>query len=400
MRKYTMKMQRVSFMETLANDKILNAYPNGVVLPWDQIAAGKKAFKKKWDYLPFRVFFNFIVPFIIFITDVYLPIKYTLSLFFRKKQKLATKRMFVGHDRRLYTISKKNSLIKSDDVWLRFLSDTYVLPSNIKVVGILDFVTIGEVYKSAIQAFLIHLRTVFTMGYNYYFLSYKAYEWCLTDYALRHVPNDVELIFSYICDRFAIMIDKLPHIQKTLIQHGTMHFSNKTVNIPYYEFHPERGFYIWKGLYKSSPSTVYCYTEIDEWALSNSVIANKPRFILMGYGFKPSFKAVKKSVLIVSNYYIFADREEKIISLLQQLDIEIYLKNHPSHANSLYDEMRSKYRFTFIGGLDTKLPAVDMLISYDSTLAYEYASIGTKVLYYGHFDIENVAEIVSEQLGL
>lgn len=114
----------------------------------------------------------------------------------------------------------------------------------------------------------------------------------------------------------------------------------------------------------------------------------------------PCLKSEKKSVLIVSNYYIFARREEYIIKQLQDLDIEIYLKNHPSHSNSLYNDMKSKYRFNFISGLDTSLPAVDMLISYDSTLAYEYASIGIKVLYYGHFDLDNIKNIVSEKLSL
>jgi hypothetical protein len=265
---------------------------------------------------------------------------------------------------------------------------------------VLDFVSPVDVIKSFFQAWLIHIRTIITVGYNMYFLSYKAFEWSLTDYALRNIPNDVELFHSYICDRNAILIDKLPHQKKTLIQHGTMHFGNKTVDIPYYKFMEEEGFYIWTGLYKSSPTTVYCFTKTDEWALTNSVIANKPSFIYMGYGFKPSYKPTKKSILIVSNYYIFAEREEQILSRLQDLDITLYIKNHPSHSDDLYDEMQSKYRFNFIKGLETKLPEVDMLISYDSTLAYEYASIGTKVLYYGHFEINEIREIVSKYLDL
>lgn len=395
-----MKLQRDSFMETLSNDTILNSYPNGVILSWDQIAAGKKAFKKSWDSLPIRVIFNLFLPVVMFVMDLYLPIKYTLCSLLRNRKQLNADRVFLGHDRRLYTISKRIGLIKPDDIWLRFLSDTYDLPQTTRIVDVLDYVTVREIIKSSIQSFLIHIRTIFTIGYNHYFLSYKSFEWCMEDYAMRHIPIDTELVYSYICDRYAILIDKLPHKQKTLIQHGPMHFGNKTVDIPFYEFHPERGFYIWKGLYKSSPSIVYCFTETDKWALSNSVLANKPQFVFMGYGFKPSFRPSKKSVLIVSNYYIFADKEERIISQLQNLDIEIYLKNHPSHSDSLYDEMQSKYRFSFIRGLDTELPAVDILISYDSTLAYEYASIGTKVLYYGHFDIDHIGIIVSNILGL
>ena len=395
-----MKMQRESFMETLRNDRVLNAYPKGVNVSWDQIAAGKKAFKKNWEKLAVRVVVNLLLPFIMLLMDIYMPIKFLWQHFTSKKQPIPSKRMFVGHDRRLYTISDKNKLIKKDDIWLRLLCDTYSIPDDKIVVNIIDYVTPLEIIKSGIQAFFLHIQTIQCLGYNMYFLSYKAFEWCITDYALRHVPGNVELIYSYICDRFAIMIDKLPHREKTLIQHGTMHFGNVTVDAGHHIFHPERGFYIWKDLYKSKPSTIYCYTETDEWALSNSVIANTPKYIYMGYGFEPAFKPKKKSVLIVSNYYIFAEKEESIIKQLQNLDIEIYLKNHPSHANSLYDEMRSKYKFNFIGGLETKLPAVDLLISYDSTLACESASIGSKVLYYGHFDENNVRNIVSEKLCL
>lgn len=397
---YTMKMQRDSFIETLSNDMILNAYPNGKIVKWDQIAAGKKAFKKYWNYLIVRIGFNLLLPLIMLCFDIILPIKYLLACFSRRKNKQTFKRMFVGHDRRLYTITERIGLPKNDDMWLRLMSDTYAIPNDKQKADVLDFVTPSEIIKSAIQSVIIHINAMRIFGYNIYFLSYKAFEWCITDYALRNIPENVELVYSYICDRFAIMIDKLPHQQKTLIQHGTMHFGNKTVEIPYLEFHTERGFYIWNSLYKSSPSTVYCYTEIDEWALSNSVIANKSKFIHIGYGFVPAFKPEKKSVLIVSNYYIFARREEYIIKQLQDLDIEIYLKNHPSHSNSLYNDMKSKYRFNFISGLDTSLPAVDMLISYDSTLAYEYASIGIKVLYYGHFDLDNIKNIVSEKLSL
>lgn len=393
-----MKMQRESFMETLRNDRVLNAYPKGVKVSWDQIAAGKKAFKKNWEKLAVRVVVNLILPFIMLLMDIYMPIKFLWQHFTTKKQHIPSKRMFVGHDRRLYTISDKNKLIKKDDIWLRLLCDTYSIPDDKIVVNIIDYVTPLEIIKSGIQAFIIHIQTIQCLGYNMYFLSYKAFEWCITDYALRHVPENVELMYSYICDRFAIMIDKLPHREKTLIQHGTMHFGNNTLEIPYLEWHPEKGFYIWNSLYKSSPSKVYCFTETDKWALANSVIQNEPEYICTGYGFKPAFKPKKKSILIVGNYYIFAKKEEYLLKQLQDLDIEIYLKNHPSHANSLYDEMRHKYRFNFIGGLDTNLPAVDLLISYDSTLAYEYASIGTRVLYYGHFDIDNVHESLANEL--
>ena len=97
---------------------------------------------------------------------------------------------------------------------------------------------------------------------------------------------------------------------------------------------------------------------------------------------------------------MFIKYEGQIIKELQGLDIELYLKNHPAEVNSKYDSLRNQFNFNFIEGKDTRFPDVDLLISYDSTLAYEYASVGAKVLYYGHFDINNIRNIVIDELSL
>lgn len=78
-------MQRDSFIETLSNDMILNAYPNGKIVKWDQIAAGKKAFKKYWNYLIVRIGFNLLLPLIMLCFDIILPIKYLLACFFAER---------------------------------------------------------------------------------------------------------------------------------------------------------------------------------------------------------------------------------------------------------------------------------------------------------------------------
>lgn len=396
---YTFKMQRNAFLTTLQNDIVLKASDERKQY-FEQIGAGRKAFKSWWNKLWFRATFGILLPFIMLTMDFYLPISNGVKLLLHKKKILFTKRLFIGLDQRLFAISKRANIQKEGDVWLRFMYDKYILPEPKSTISVYDLVTFGEIFISSFQAFLIHMETICCFGYDKYFLSYKAYEWCLTDFALRHVPEDVELLHSYICDRNAILIDKLPHNNKSLIQHGTMHFGNLNTNNPYKEFCKDRGFYIWNSLYKSSPLTVYCYTADDEWALSNSVIANHPTFVHIGYGFKPTFKPNKKSILIVANYYLFAKQEDFILSQLQNLDIIVFLKNHPTIDNSLYDEMRKKYHFRFIEGTNTELPNVELLISYDSTLAYEYASIGTKVLYYGRFEIDNIKAIVKSSLNL
>lgn len=396
---YTLKQQRATYLLTIHNDLVLKTQ-DGQAKYFEQIGAGRKAFKQRWDNVLFRAVVNLALPIIMLMLDLYLPVRDAIRLLFHKKNSLDSKRLFIGYSRQLYTISKKACLQKDDDYWFKLEDGDYILPEQKPTVTVFDFIKYGEIAKSAVQAFILHLSAIVKFGYDKYFLSYKAYEWCITDYALRHVPEDVELVYSYICDRNAILIDNLLNKNKNLIQHGTMHFGNTDGRNPYMEFHEERDFYLWKGLYKSSPARVYCYTEIDEWALSNSVIANHPDYVYIGYGFKPAFKPEKKSVLIVANYNFYSRNEEIILQQLQGLDIEIYLKNHPAIANSFYDDMRMKYQFVFIEGVDTKLPEVDLLISYDSTLANEYASIGTKVLYYGRFEIKDIAHIVKTALNL
>lgn len=366
----------------------------------EQIGAGRKAFGHLWNNIMVRGLFNLLLPFIMLLSDFYLPIKDIVNLLFHKKKYLFTNRLFVGHNRQLYHISKRACLQDTNDAWLKLPTDTYKLPENKNSYTIFDFITYGEIFKSAYQSFVIHCMTILKMGYDKYFLSYNGYSWCITDFALRHISVDVELVYSYICDRHAILIDRLNNIKKSMVQHGTMHFGTISNSNPYMEYYKSRGFYIWKSLYKSSPTIVYCYTDDDVWALSNSVIANNPKYVLIGYGFKPSFKPEKKSLLIIANYYFYSKQEEEIIKRLQDLDITIYLKNHPAISNNLYANMRKLYSFSFINGVDTNLPDVDIVVSYDSTLAKEYASIGTKVLYYGQFDLTSIKDIVTMELGL
>lgn len=399
---YSMRKQRDIYMITVQNDMVLKAYPaEKKKVHFDQLGVCPKVFKNLWRNYFFRVVFNIALPFIMLFFDFYFPIKYSIGLIVHKKKcQVVGKRLFLSHDRKLYTISKRANLQCPGDVWYRLPWDYFSLPNDFRICNALDFVSICEVLKSSFQSILLHFRVIFSLGYDKYFLSFKAYEWCLTDFALRHVALDVELVFSCICDRMSILYDNLPHKNKTLIQHGTMHFVGNNGGSKYMTWNNELGFYVWNSLYKSSPSTVYCYTPNDKIALSSSVIANSPNYIYITYGFKPTFKPSKKSILIVGNIVVFERVERGLLEQLQDLDIDLYLKGHPVYSDSLYNEYRKKYRFHYIEGLSSQFPDVDLVISYDSTLAFEYASIGTKVIYFERINIEKIRDIVIQELKL
>lgn len=392
---YSMKNQRKTFLLSMRNDLVLKAQDNHFKY-FDQIGVGRKFFRGLWENTLFRFLFNILLPFGMLVMDIILPSYFFCLWLCHKRKKIAGNRFFLGHRRLLFTISKRANLLSDDDIWIKLLDDTFELPDNLNEVSVFDLIKCSDFFKSLFQSILIHIRTIVELGFDKYLLSIKSYTWVLEDYALRRLPNDSEILFEDICDRNAILFDRLPVKRKIMVQHGSMHFTSNIKNNPYHTFYPNKGFYVWNSLYKSSPDRVYCYTKDDEWALRTSVLANNPEFIYIGYGFKPDIKPSKKSVLIVGHFPLYKEYETEILKALQGLDIEIYLKNHPTLPDSIYNELRSKYSFIFISGPETHYPDVDLLISYNSTLAFEYASIGTKVLYYGQFDESRIREIIME----
>ena len=398
MNNYSLREQRNNFYESLRCDGILK-YQFQHYKHFDQLGAVGKFSLSVWDNIFFRFLFNVGLPFLMFGGNFFFLFRYILKVLSHRK-KFSFKRIFVCKERHLYLIAKRMGLLSKEDVWFFSPFDTFNLPYEAKQVTPADYATIKDVFRSFIQSVIIHISTICHFGYSYYLLSFKAFDWCMMDLALRRIPEDVDLYYCNICDRVAIMIDKLPNRNKMMIQHGTMHFFNNTISSPYLTWQEDKGFWIWNSLYKNSPTKVYCFTKDDEIALKRSVIANAPVFIHIGYDFHPAFKPNNSSILIIGMYTLLADNEEQVIKLLQGVDINIYLKNHPSIADEKYDELRKKYSFIFLEGIGSKLPDVNLVISYDSTLALEYSSIGTKVLYYGHFNINDIKSIVLKEIEL
>lgn len=400
---YNLNAQRNGYMISLRNDIMLKEYPKSDhKTHFDQYAA-KKIFKDRWNSIMFRILFSVSLPFILLFFNIFSPIKYTVKYLGRKRIDVdGIHRIFLNNDSNLYRISKRIAIQKDSDYWFKSFSDNFTLPKEYKVVSIEDLVTIPEILKCSFQAFIIQIQTIAKFGYDKLFLSYNAYNWCLCDFALRHLPLEAELIHCSIYDRMAIMYDLLPNSKKILLQHGGMFMRHKIIkDSPYYDWHDDMNFYTISGFYKSSPSKVYCLSENDKIALSRSVIANSPEYNNIGYGFGTNLTPSRKSVLIVGNYNLHFKDEVFIINELSHFDIEVFLKNHPVIDDSLYDEIRkSAKNLHFIDGKSHTYPNVDLVISYDSTLAYEYESIGTRVLFYEDINISDVKEYVIKALEL
>lgn len=97
----------------------------------------------------------------------------------------------------------------------------------------------------------------------------------------------------------------------------------------------------------------------------------------------------KKNVLMVCNT-LFIGMERKILELLSEVDINLYLKTHPlTKTLDGYESMKEIRPFSYVpSGM---YPKVDCVISYESTLAEEYESVGTFVIWYDR--LNNINEL-------
>lgn len=85
--------------------------------------------------------------------------------------------------------------------------------------------------------------------------------------------------------------------------------------------------------------------------------------------------------------------EWKICELLYK-DVNLYIKPHPGDKdNPDYREMSDKYECVIVP--KSGYPHVDIVVSYESTLADEYEDVGVKVVRY---DILNNLEDIKKHL--
>lgn len=396
------RKQRIHYLLTICNDIKMKEYPsNPHPKNFDQIGGGIKLFKDKWvSSFWLRLSFNLVLPLAMVCYDVLILCRYSLVLLFHTPKNIHPKRVFVSGHNRLYNVGVYSGLIDSNSVWFSTPFETQKLPEPHIVLTVFDYLHFRDILQCMNQSILCRWISVKKYGFRTFFLTQKAFSWMVTDTALRKVPYDVELLFANNADRMAMLIDFLPQKEKSLVQHGTLHFYHRTGEDPRFSYHKELGFWTWNCLYRFKTLTrMYCYSEKDKNAYKISNFLCHPEFIVIGYGFKPSYKPDKPSVLIIANPQVFLDKEELILKSLQGLNIDIFLKNHPALSDSYYDFFQKKYDFIFLSGKTKELPAVDVVFSYDSTLAYEYESIGAEVLYYYTFNWNKIREIVIKKLN-
>ena len=223
-------------------------------------------------------------------------------------------------------------------------------------------------YEDILNSYVTSIYTVWSMYARYrkrdpIFRSYSSFEYYLVCcFVERNNFNNTFLFYS-THDRWAhLMCNTLSSL---FIQHGKLPDYLHIIRI-------------------GSPQIAY-FLNVNQKDILEKVLFTRPAkesyyrplLELTDEGFLK--RNGKKNVLIVCwNNKI--EKEKALCSLLYN-DFNLYLKPHPgSKEHPAYQEMTDKYGCIIIPKIC--YPKVDVVISYDSTLADEYEDVGVKVVRY------------------
>lgn len=195
-------------------------------------------------------------------------------------------------------------------------------------------------------------------------LIHKIWDFYEIKYSLKRIGKDSTFYFSNQSDKYALLFDQLKSNGKVLFQHGIV--ANWGV-LPYRlnnitEFH-----------------SISQQTWVDAY---NNLLHCNPQLVVM----EPTIQLYDLSetdfsVLIVAEMDYINIECIILEELAKYNSIKVYLKKHPALVNDgSYRELQTKYGFEYI--TEKKFPKVNFVISYYSTLAYEYMAYDIPVYMY------------------
>lgn len=247
-----------------------------------------------------------------------------------------------------------------------------------KYVTIFQILKIKDIFSCYYDSLVILFLVYRKFSGRYILFALKSYSWLLYYNALKYIPPQSTIYFHDQKDRWAFCVDKLNISRKVLIQHG----SEISIKFNQGDLKIGKGKYCRPVPYRlKTISEIYAFSEDEYKAIVSSIVEGNPQKYITGYELDiRTIPHSRPSILIVGHVCLYGDIEEKLISDLQSLNVDIYVKNHPTQDRSFYEKILLKYSFNLVD--NDFFPDVDIVVSYNSTLAFEYESIGKIVIYH------------------
>ncbi len=239
----------------------------------------------------------------------------------------------------------------------------------------------GITFSQLIRSFLYSMRMICFMQKKYgkddfLFRSYSSFPYFLCFFFVSNLEKSNEVVFINHYDRWMYLFGN-SHLHRIYIQHGKLwkdHIKRINCDVAYY-------------INRSQQSIL-------EYTLFSNIPEAKFRKVFDYSGLDRLKKNGNKDLLVICEYY-FAEYHERIVKQLYDQNVNIYLKPHPGDNLDLYTSFQKTYpEIVILGKFD--YPKVDVVVSYDSTLADEYEMHDIPVLRYDDSDFNNQLQLLLE----
>lgn len=309
---------------------------------------------------------TFISIFILFFLFFY----YVILLTFKKKHEILNQKLVFGINDEFYFhkfVERTNINKKEFNILYSPFNNSNLLNEN--KISILSGISFVDLFKSFIFSIEIIFFLYYKFGYrDIFFRGYSSFNFFITSFFVYKSS----LTNKYFSDaqycRWAHLLGNIKH-ESYLVQHGIILDKIKlhkigTISFAYY-INDEQKFIFEKLLLKNIPECIQ--------------VENK-----IFYNIFP--KDGIFSILLICNSLYF-DKEQTVIKILCKLNLCLYVKPHPNESPKKYVDENLNNKFILLKNYD--IPKVDLVISYPSSLAYDFVNNGTHVLFYQdkNFDI-------------
>jgi len=243
-------------------------------------------------------------------------------------------------------------------------------------VKILSCVTVVDVCKSLIASW----KTIWVLYKKYgrrdpIIRSYSSFEFYLTCCFVRNVEENNRFIYYNTYDRWAFLMSCTSG--SIFVQHGKLTESVRLIKV-------------------GTPETAYYLNKRQGAIVERMLLTSKPQKVRYRKPMEFTYNEVllhngKKNVLLVC-WNNNLEKEWEICDLLHG-SCNLYVKPHPADKdNQSYPKMAEQYHCVIIP--KTGYPHVDVVVSYDSTLADEYEDVDVKVIRYDLLDNLNELKLL------
>lgn len=355
----------------------------------------------KWNCSNYKLWVAYISLMIFFILGGFIlyPILKFITAVCRR---IKTKRRYLTNKNEFYYFSF--SEISTEQVITYFkkiksnknkLNIIKLLPCNNKcndtVISLYEVVSYYDIFKSmllSISTFFYFFKS--THHLKWVLQIYTAPSWFLVAIALNKIQG--KIVSSEHYDRWAVLIDIVSGKRQnryTLVQHGSLKALESSAylafQIPYKLKHVGK---------------IVVFDEVEYKFFANKILdPNLAEIIEVEYS-KPELSLSQVTsnqlTLLFIGHSLCEKEQLKICSqIIKKINnCTIYYKEHPKARASL--DVKD-FNFNFITD-DKFFPDVDIVISYPSTLAYQYEEKGIPVLFHGLHVVhsDEVNEIVTK----